>query len=210
MLRNPEFRQQSKSVNVYQPVIQMRTSAQMKVTGVVQVDDRSKQTKPPNGAGLHPVVAMREYRLDSFSLFSREVRSLEPYVQSWPWIFGNCQLGVCQFVTPVLGRWTLGVLFLLKSGLLESCSYPFIHPSVPENQARSLGGTCQPSGSTFSTLQSSFSLPFTATLWVVTAVFTIWQIRMLILREMMSEVQVPITQKWADLILEPNSFDIVS
>ena len=82
MLRNPEFRQQSKSVNVYQPVIQMRTSAQMKVTGVVQVDDRRKQTKPPNGAGLHPVVAMRESRLDSFSLFSREVRSLEPYVQS--------------------------------------------------------------------------------------------------------------------------------
>lgn len=81
-LRNPEFRQQSKSVNVYQPVIQMHTSDQTKVTGAVQVDARSKQTKPPNGAGLHPVVAMREYRLDIFSLFSREVRSLEPYVQS--------------------------------------------------------------------------------------------------------------------------------
>lgn len=56
----------------------------MKVTGVVQVDDRSKQAKPPNGAGLHPVVAMREYRLDVFNLFPREVRSLEPYVQSSP------------------------------------------------------------------------------------------------------------------------------
>lgn len=81
-LRNPEFRQPSKSVNVYQPVIQMHTSDQMKVTGVVPVDDRSKQTRPPNGAGFHPVVAMREYRLDIFNLFSREVRSLEPYVQS--------------------------------------------------------------------------------------------------------------------------------
>lgn len=188
----------------------MHTSDQTKVTGAVQVDARSKQTKPPNGAGLHPVVAMREYRLDIFSLFSREVRSLEPYVQSWPWIFGNCQLGDCQFVTPVLGRWARGVLFLLQSGLLESCCYSFIRPSVPENQARSLGGTCQPSGSMFSTLQSSFSLPSTATLWVVTALFIIWQIRMLILREMMSEVQVPITQKWADLILEPNSLDIIS
>jgi len=163
------------------------TSDQVKVTGVVQVDDRSKQAKPPNGAGLHPVVAMREYRLDVFNLFPREVRSLEPYVQSSPWIFGNSQLGVCQFVTPALGRWTLSALFLLKSELLESCSYSFIHPSVPQNQAvvhaRSLGGTCQPSGSVFSPLQSPSSLPFTATLWVVTAVFIIWQIRMLIIRE---------------------------
>lgn len=191
MLRNPEFRQQSKSVNVYQAVIQMHISDQVKVTEVVQVDDGSKQTKPPNGAGLHPVVAMREYRLDIFNLCSREVRSLEPYVQSWPWIFGNSQLGVCQFVTPALGRWTLGVLFLLKSGLHESCSYSFIHPSVPENQAmvhaRSLGGTCQPSGSMLSPLQSPSCLPFTATLWVVTAVFIIWQIRMSIIREMKSE-----------------------
>lgn len=191
MLRNPEFRQQSKSVNVYQAVILMHISDQVNLTEVVQVDDGSKQTKPPNGAGLHPVVAMREYRLNIFNLFSREVRSLEPYVQSWPWIFGNSQLGVCQFVTPALGRWTLGILFLLKSGLLESCSYSLIHPSVPENQAmvhaRSLGGTCQPSGSMFSPLQSPSSLPFTATLWVVTAVFLIWQIRMLIIREMKSE-----------------------
>ena len=82
MLRNPEFRQQSKSVNVYQAVIQMHISDQVKVTEVVQVDDGSKQTEPPNGAGLHPVVAMREYRLDIFNLCSREVRSLEPYVQS--------------------------------------------------------------------------------------------------------------------------------
>lgn len=164
MLRNPEFRQQSKSVKC--------SRSGSNTNAYIWPGEgnrgcsgwwRKQQTEPPNGAGLHPVVAMREYRLD-ISICFQEVRSLEPYVYSLDLEFlVIVSLGSASLWLLPLGRWTLGVLFCLNLGSLESCSYSFIHPSVPENQAmahaRSLGELASHQVACLASLQSPSCLP---------------------------------------------------
>lgn len=110
---------------------------------------------------LYPVV-LRGYRLLIWGLvlLSREVRNLEHYAKSQLWIFDNILLEGCQSVTSALDRWNLDLIFLLKSGLPESCGYVLSILSSLKEPVTVLctwfSRTCQPSGSMLSTLHSSF------------------------------------------------------